>query len=68
MTELFKRDKSVISRHIRNVFKEGELEKRSTVADFATVQTEGSRSVVAKFAHTAEDGKTYKTTSYNLDA
>jgi prophage maintenance system killer protein len=45
MTELFNRDKSVISRHIRNIFKEDELEKRSTVANFATVQTEGSRSV-----------------------
>jgi len=45
MTELFHRDKSVISRHIRNIFKEDELEKRSTVANFATVQTEGSRSV-----------------------
>ena len=45
MTELFKRDKSVISRHIRNVFKEGELTHRSVVANFATVQTEGSRSV-----------------------
>ena len=45
MTELFKRDKSVISRHIRNVFKEGELEEKSTVANYATVQTEGLRSV-----------------------
>ena len=68
MTELFKRDKSVISRHIRNIFKEGELEERSTVADFATVQTEGSRSVVAKFAHTAEDGKEYQTKFYSLEA
>ncbi len=45
MTELFHRDKSVISRHISNIFKEDELEKRSTVANVATVQTEGSRSV-----------------------
>jgi hypothetical protein len=38
ITELFQRDKSVISRHIHNIFKEGELGKRSTVANFATVQ------------------------------
>ena len=45
MSELFQRDKSTISRHIRNVFDEGELDRNSTVANFATVQTEGSRSV-----------------------
>lgn len=45
MAELFGRDKSVISRHIRNVFEEGELERGATVADFATVQAEGSRQV-----------------------
>ncbi len=44
MVALFDRDKSVISRHIKNVFREGELDKRS---------------VVAKFATTASDGKTY---------
>ena len=38
MAELFQRDKSVVSRHIRNVFEERELERRSTVANFATVQ------------------------------
>jgi len=38
MGELFQRDKSVISRHIRNIFDEGELDRRSTVANFATVQ------------------------------
>lgn len=38
MTKLFKRDKSVISRHISNIFKEQELDKNSTVANFATVQ------------------------------
>ena len=37
MAELFKRDKSVISRHISNIFKEEELDKNSTVANFATV-------------------------------
>lgn len=53
MTELFGRDKSVISRHLRNVFKEGELERDA---------------VVAKFATTAADGKTYQVDHYNLDA
>jgi len=52
MVELFQRDKSVISRHIKNVFEEGEL-----VPD----------SVVAKFATTAADGKTYRVDYYNLD-
>jgi hypothetical protein len=40
---LFERDKSVISRHITNVFKEEELFRASTVAKFATVQIEGDR-------------------------
>lgn len=40
MAELFDRDKSTISRHIKNIFEEGELEKSSTVAKFATVQSE----------------------------
>ncbi|MDO9256603.1 MAG: virulence protein RhuM/Fic/DOC family protein [Bacteroidales bacterium] len=43
--ELFQRDKSVISRHLNNVFKEGELSKEATVAKIATVQTEGGREV-----------------------
>ena len=38
MCELFQRDKSVISRHIKNIFSEGELEQDSAVAFFATVQ------------------------------
>lgn len=46
MAELFQRDKSVISRHIKNIFKEGELLKISTVAKFATVQFEGDREIV----------------------
>ncbi|MDD3940666.1 MAG: RhuM family protein [Candidatus Pacebacteria bacterium] len=50
---LFDRDKSVISRHISNIFKEGELEKKT---------------VVAKNATTASDGKTYQVDYYNLDA
>ena len=45
MTTLFQRDKSTISRHIKNVFEEGELLKDSTVAKIATVQMEGSRQV-----------------------
>ena len=45
MAELFQRNKSTISRHIKNVFEEGELHPNSTVAFFATVQTEGGRSV-----------------------
>ena len=53
MSELFGRDKSVISRHIKNVFIEGELQKDS---------------VVAKFTTTATHGKTYKIDYYNLDA
>jgi hypothetical protein len=45
MAALFDRDKSTISRHIRNVFDEGELERQATVAYFATVQSEGARQV-----------------------
>ncbi|MCL2050435.1 MAG: virulence RhuM family protein [Lachnospiraceae bacterium] len=45
MAELFERDKSTISRHIKNVFDEGELEQSATVVKFATVQIEGSRQV-----------------------
>lgn len=52
MAELFQRDNSVIGKHVRNVFKEGELEKES---------------VWAKFAYTASDGKTYQVDYYNLD-
>lgn len=46
MTTLFGRDKSTISRHIKNVFEEGELPNEATVAKFATVQVEGYREVV----------------------
>ena len=45
MADLFGRDKSVISRHLSNVFKEGELKWEATVAKNATVQTEGNRKV-----------------------
>ena len=55
MCELFGRDKSVISRHIRNIFKSGELDKNSTVAKIATVQKEGNREVVREVEY------------YNLD-
>ena len=44
--ELFDRDKSVISRHIKNIFLEKELEKISTVAKYATVQFEGGREIL----------------------
>lgn len=52
LTELFQRDKSVISRHIKSIFKEKELDKIS---------------VVAKNATTASDGKVYQVEFYNLD-
>lgn len=45
ISSLFGRDKSVISRHIKNIFNEGELIEGSTVAFFATVQKEGTREV-----------------------
>lgn len=45
MATLFERDKSTISRHIKNVFDEGELQQEATVANFATVQDEGNRRV-----------------------
>lgn len=45
MAELFDRDKSVISRHLKNIFDTGELAKEATVAKTATVQTEGGRQV-----------------------
>ena len=52
MGHLFERERSVITKHIRNVFAEGELARES---------------VCAKFAHTAADGKTYQVDYYNLD-
>ncbi len=55
LCELFERDKSVISRHIHNIFKEGELDEESTVAKNATVQKEGARSITRKIDY------------YNLD-
>ena len=55
MAELFQRNKSTISRHIKNVFESGELKPDSTVAFFATVQNEGARKVERNIAY------------YNLD-
>ena len=45
MAELFERNKSTISRHIKNVYEEGELVQSTTVAKYATVQTEGARKI-----------------------
>ena len=45
MAMLFERDKSTISRHVKNVFDEGEVEPAATVAKYATVQIEGTRQV-----------------------
>jgi len=51
IAQLFARDKSVISRHIRNIFLDEELNKESTVAFFATVQKEGMRKVSREIEH-----------------
>ncbi|MCF8409549.1 MAG: virulence RhuM family protein [Crocinitomicaceae bacterium] len=53
MSSLFERDKSVISRHLKNIFIENELDRNSVVAFFAT---------------TANDGKSYSVEHFNLDA
>lgn len=45
MAELFQVDKSGISRHLKNIFESGELQREATVANFATVQSEGQRQV-----------------------
>ena len=50
---LFDVDRSVVTKHLKNIFETGELQQDS---------------VCAKFAHTAEDGKTYTTSFYKLDA
>jgi hypothetical protein len=52
MADLFGRERSVITKHVHNVFKEGELD---------------AKSVCANFARTAEDGKVYQVDHYNLD-
>jgi death-on-curing family protein len=51
LSDLFERDKSVISRHLNKVFKEKELQRSSTVAFFATVQIEGGHSVTRKIEY-----------------
>lgn len=56
MADLFERDKSVISRHLRTIFSSGELDKEGTVAKNATVQMEGDRKVARNIEW------------YNLDA
>lgn len=53
IAELFEVDRSVITKHLKNIFTTNELDENS---------------VCAKFAHTAEDGKTYTTKYYNLKA
>jgi hypothetical protein len=55
IAELFERDIKTIGKHINNVFKEGELEKDSTVANFATVQKEGGREVKREIEHYSLD-------------
>lgn len=52
MAKLFERERSVVTKHLRNVFREGELDELA---------------VCAKYAHTAGDGKTYQAQIYNLD-
>lgn len=53
LAQLFGKDRSVITKHLKNIFESGELQEDS---------------VCANFAHTAEDGKKYQTKFYNLDA
>ena len=70
MAALFERDKSVISRHLRNVFTSGELAEEATVAKFATVQTEGSREVAREiefFTAAPEQRNALETLSKQLD-
>ena len=55
MAQLFGRDKSVISRHIRNVFQERELLRETTVAKFATVQIENGRQVLRQIDYYSLD-------------
>ena len=58
MAELFGRDKSTISRHIKNVFEEGELEQKMVVANFATTTRHGAM---------PDKTQTHEVTYYNLD-
>lgn len=56
LATLLDRDKSVISRHLRNIYKDRELERKATVAKYATVQNEGGRDITRKIEY------------FNLDA
>lgn len=56
ISTLFEKDKSVISRHLKNIYNEGELDRQATVAKNATVQKEGNRDVIREMEY------------YNLDA
>lgn len=56
MAELFQVDKSGISRHLKNIFESGELQREATVANFTTVQSEGQRQVTRQVEY------------FNLDA
>ena len=51
ISKLFEKDKSTVSRHIRNIFSEGELEEEAAVAKNATAQLEGSRTVVRQIKY-----------------
>lgn len=55
MSQLFGRERSVITKHIRNVFRDRELEPEATCAKFAQVQTEGERSVIREIDHYSLD-------------
>lgn len=55
MAQLFERDRSVITKHLGNIFRDGELDPSATCAKFAQVQTEGGRTVTREIDH------------YNLD-
>ena len=55
MAELFQRNKSTISRHIKNVLEDGELQEEATIANFATVQNEGTRKVERVIAYYNRD-------------
>ncbi len=56
LAQLFGRDKSVIGKHLRAVYREGELDREATAADFAQVRSEGARTITRQIEH------------YNLDA
>ena len=67
MAELFQRDKSVISRHIKNIFSEGELDEKSVVANFATTAADGKTLAIYKQAaqKSIEEYEKYKERTKN---